>query len=284
MASTRCATPEDWKEVVARYKAVYGKDIEPVMSSELTAPPKGRVITVRLTTKCPYQCAHCCFECGPKRHERMTVEIARQVRTCFEGHVSWLNVMGGEITTIPNYPDLLEAMHFVPLRIVTNGWWVTLEQPRQKFLATVRKLSSSGPPIYIGISRDRFHPAGVGDRAFAWLESQNPGFKEDWGFTATKDPKEEERAVAPVGRAYNNELGDDMLRMFGAYCHAHQSNQSMTVLENGAVTYCNFGAWPMGFLSWKFEELEETRLRMSKVFIPNCVSCWRSWKSGEQKA
>lgn len=29
--------------------------------------PEGRVITVRLTTRCCYQCAHCCFECGPRR-------------------------------------------------------------------------------------------------------------------------------------------------------------------------------------------------------------------------
>ncbi len=29
---------------------------------------------MRLTTKCLYQCAHCCFECGPKRI--MTLETA----------------------------------------------------------------------------------------------------------------------------------------------------------------------------------------------------------------
>ena len=249
-------------------------------------PPQGRVITVRLTTRCLYTCKHCCFSCGPKCNDVMSLDIAKQVRTCFEGHVTWLNVMGGELTLLPNYPELLEAMHFVPLRIVTNGWWVDHEKPRQKLLATIRSMSQQGPPIYLGISRDRFHPAGVGDRAHAWLTEQNPDFKEDWGFTATKDPKEEERAIAPVGRAWENELGDEMLRMFGAYCHAHKNNQSMTVLEDGSVTFCEFGAWPMGYLHWGFDELEEIRVRMSKVFIPNCVSCWRSWtwNGGKKRA
>jgi hypothetical protein len=212
----------------------------------------------------------------------MPLDIAKQVRTCFEGHVSWLNVMGGEITLLPNYPDLLEAMHFVPLRIVTNGWWVDHEKPRRKLVDTVRRLSKSGPPVYLGISRDRFHPEGVGDRAHEWLKTQVE-FNDDWGFTATKDLEEENRAVAPVGRAWHHELGDDMLRMFGAYCHAHKNRQSMTVLEDGSVTFCNFGAWPMGFLWWGFEELEFKRQNMSKVFIPNCVTCWRQWEWGGKK-
>ena len=209
----------------------------------------------------------------------MSIDVARQVRTCFEGHVDWLNVMGGEITLIPNYPELLEAMHFTPLRIVTNGWWVKNAQARVKLLETVRSLSASGPPVFIGISRDRYHPDGVGDQAFEWLQ-QNTQFNEDWGFTATKDQDEENRAIAPVGRAWHNELGDEMLRMFSAYCHAHRHNRSMTVLEDGSVTFCSFGAWPMGYLWWGFDELEEIRQSMSKVFIPNCVSCWRSWVYG----
>lgn len=249
-------------------------------------PPQGRVITIRLTTRCQFECIHCCFECGPKRTDVMPLEIAKQVRTTFEGHVTWLNVMGGEITLLPNYPELLDALHFVPLRIVTNGWWVDHEKPRQKLLETVRRLSSSGHPVYLGISRDRFHPEGVGDRAYAWLEEQNPGFKEDWGFTMRKDIDAETKAVAPVGRAWMNELGDDMLRMFSAYCHAHKANKSMTVLEDGSVTYCEFGAWPMGYLWWGFDELEEIRERMAKAFIPNCVSCWRTWtwNGGKKRA
>jgi hypothetical protein len=245
----------------------------------MSQTPGGRVITIRLTTRCQNVCKHCCFECGPKRNDVMSLDVARQVRTTFEGHVKWLNVMGGELTLLPNYRELLEAMHFVPLRIVTNGWWVDHDKPRQKLLETVKQLSASGPPIFIGISRDRYHPAGVGDRAHAWLQSQT-SFNDDWGFTATKDLEEENRAIAPVGRAWKNELGDEMLRMFSAYCAAHRNNQSMTVLEDGVVTFCSFGAWPIGYLSWGFDELEERRLATSKVFITNCVSCWRSWEYG----
>lgn len=240
-------------------------------------PPTGRVITVRLTTKCLYKCAHCCFECGPERTDVMSLDIAKQVRPVFEGRVTWLNVMGGEITLLPNYEELLDALHFVPLRIVTNGWWVDSKVARNKLVAVTRDLSSRGAPVYFGISRDRFHPEGVGERAYAYLQEQNPDFKEDWGFTMRKDIDEETKAIVPVGRAFKNELGDELLRMFGAYCTAHRNNQSMTVLEDGVVTYCPFGAWPMGYLHWGFDELEETRLKVDKVFKPNCVSCWRQW-------
>ena len=252
--------------------------------SDKKKTPEGRVITIRLTTKCCYTCEHCCFECGPKRTDVMPLDIAKQVKDCFEGHVGWLNVMGGEVTLLPDYEELLDALHFVPLRIVTNGWWVNNEKARTKLVGVVRKLTSSGPPVFLGISRDRFHPAGVGDKAMKWLQSQVK-FNEDWGFTATKDPKEEERAVAPVGRAYDNYLGDPILTMFSAYCSAHRANQSMTVLEDGKVTFCEFGARPMGNLRHGFEELEETRLRMSKVFISSCRSCWLNWTcGGEAKA
>lgn len=245
-------------------------------------PPAGRVVTVRLTAKCLYQCAHCCFECGPKRSEVMSLATALEVRKTFEGHVSWLNCMGGELTLLPNYEQLLDALHFVPLRIVTNGWWVNAAKACEKLLSVVRSLSASGAPVYIGISRDRHHPAGVGDKAMEWLRSQT-AFNEDWGFTATKDLDEEERAIAPVGRAFQNELGDEMLRMFSAYCSAHKHRQSMTVLEDGVVTYCPFGAWPMGYLAWGFDELESIRLRIDKVFKANCVSCWRQWAWGGGK-
>jgi hypothetical protein len=258
------------------------KSKQHTMPNSPDKPPQGRVITIRLTTKCCYTCEHCCFECGPKRTEAMSLDIARQVRSCFEGHVTWLNVMGGEITLLPNYEELLDALHFTTLRIVTNGWWVNNAKARTKLLSVVRKLTSEGFPVYFGISRDRFHPAGVGDKAMKWLQSQIK-VNEDWGFTTTKDPKEEERAIAPVGRAYDNYLGDPILTMFSAFCAAHRANQSMTVLEDGRVTFCEFGAWPMGRLSNGFDELEAVRERMSKVFIPNCRTCWGLWEYKKHK-
>lgn len=258
------------------------KLVRPHPSEKVDAPPAGRTVIVRLTTRCQNTCAHCCYECGPDRTEVMPLAVAQQVRSCFEGQVTWLNVMGGEVTLLPDYPELLEALHFVPLRIVTNGWWVDHVKARRKLLATVRALSAAGPPVYLGISRDRYHPPGVGERAHAWLKQQAK-FNDDWGFTATKDPTEEERAIAPVGRAWWNELGDEILRMFSPYCKAHRHREAMTVLEDGSVTFCTFGAWPMGYLHWGFAELEATRKRMEKVWLPNCVSCWRSWMDGGRK-
>jgi hypothetical protein len=244
---------------------------------ENSGPPAGRAIIVRLTTKCIYKCKHCCFECGPGRKEVMPVEVAKETKECFEGHASWLNVMGGEITLLPHYPELLHELSFAPMRIVTNGWWVDHKRPREKLVSTVKELSKQKFPVFVGVSRDRFHPAGVGDRAFEWLRTQTD-FNDDWGFTATKDPEKEERAVAPVGRAWWNELGDEMLRMFGTYCRSHNDRASMTVLEDGVVTYCPFGAWPMGYLDEGFEVLEKERLRIDKIWFSNCVSCWREWE------
>lgn len=246
----------------------------------LKAPPKGRVITVRLTAKCCYQCAHCCFECGPHREERMSLAIAQKTAAVMGPHSLWFNVMGGELTLLDDYPDLLTALNVVPLRIVTNGWWVKSHQRREQFLAVVRELGKT-QHIHVGVSRDRFHPPGIGEEAANFLYSQ--GVNDDWSFSATKDPEQEAKAVAPVGRAWLNEIGDDFLRMFGVYCHAHDRCQSMTVLEDGTVTFCMFGAWPMGTLDDGFEVLEEGRLRRSKVFIPSCFRCWDTWMNHKRK-
>jgi hypothetical protein len=243
-------------------------------------PPKGNVAIIRLTTKCNFRCGHCCFECGPKRKDRMTPEIAGQTANLLKSNVAWLNVMGGEITLIPHYEELLSTVQVAPMRIVTNGWWVKNQVARDKFVSVVRQLNKAGQ-IHIGISRDRQHPAGVGDAAFSWLSSQIT-FDDDWGFTQTKDIDEENKSIAPVGRAYLNELGDDMLRMFSAYCQAHEHNKSLTILENGTVTYCPFGAWPIGQVTDTYEALMKRRDHCAKQWIPNCVTCWRQWEGSKK--
>jgi hypothetical protein len=208
----------------------------------------------------------------------MSIKTAEQIGNRFKDKPSWLNVMGGEITLLPNYPELLHVLAFAPMRVVTNGWWVDHKAPREKLVSTINTLNKEKTSVLIGVSRDRFHPEGVGDRAFYWLKSRIDLCN------TVQDLKEEDRAVAPVGRAWWNQLGDPMLRLFGAFCRSRENHRSMTVLEDGTVTYCPYGAWPVGSLDDDFEELEATRKRIDKVFISNCVSCWQSWEfTGKQK-
>lgn len=240
-------------------------------------------VTVRLTTKCDCKCAHCCFECGPNRSDIMPVEVVKQIKGCFSGHVTWLNVMGGELTLLPDYPDLLNELTFAPMRIVTNGTWVNKEEEKKRFLSTIRELSQGDHHVLVSISRDKLHPKGVGEKAYEWLKSKKTS-KDFWFTSATQDLKEEERAIAPVGRAHFNLLGDGFFRMFGARCRCNENEKSMAVLEDGSVTYCQFGAWPMGHLTDGFNELRKVHKRMDKIFIPSCNSCWQSWElSGRQR-
>jgi hypothetical protein len=208
----------------------------------------------------------------------MPLDIVKQVKDCFIGEVSWLNVMGGELTLLPNYSELLSELIFAPMRIVTNGSWALEAETQDKFLLTVRELSQeSSNPIMVSISRDRMHPKGVGEKAYSWMESQRTN-SDRWLISTTQDLKEEERAIAPVGRAFFNQLGDGMLRLFGTYCRCHENERSMAVLEDGVVTYCPFGAWPMGYLNEGFKDLREAHERMDKVFIGSCTSCWQNWE------
>ena len=71
-----------------------------------------------------------------------------------------------------------------------------------------------------------------------------------------------------------NHLDDERGCGYGPDCAACELRLAVRgVLEDGTVTYCPFGAWPIGYLHWGFAELNEIHERMAKVWISSCVRC-----------
>jgi radical SAM protein with 4Fe4S-binding SPASM domain len=70
--------------------------------------------------------------------------------------------------------------------------------------------------------------------------------------------------------------------MFSAYCQSSNTrNTSFTVLEDGTVTHCPFGIWPIGFLEDGIEELykeKDKRVEIWNRAMVTCRRCWRFWE------
>jgi hypothetical protein len=182
--------------------------------------------------------------------------------------------MGGEPTLHKNYEDLVEVLAGRHVRFVTNGWWVNNEKAKERLLSF---LKSTQTKIHVGVSRDKFHPKGVGEKAFAFLMKNK--IDDDFGLS-TPNPEDEEGSIASVGRAYDNYIGH-MRSSFSAYCQTSNTrNTSFTVLEDGTITHCPFGIWPMGFLDDGIKELYEMKEHMTqtwrKAFV-TCCSCYQLW-------
>ena len=238
---------------------------------------KNQSIVVRITNFCNNHCEHCCFECGPECDLFMSPDIMELINTRFADTKDvcyWFNVMGGEPTLHPNYENLIETLAGRHVRFVTNGWWINNERAKNKFITFLKRTKAI---MHVGVSRDKFHPAGVGEKAFKYLMDEK--IDDDFGLSAP-NPEDEEGAVASVGRAYWNYIGY-MRSTFGAYClSSNTRNTSFTVLEDGTVTHCPFGIWPIGNVSDSIEDLYEEKIHRTERWneiSPSCRSCYEVW-------
>ena len=241
---------------------------------------KNQSIVVRITDFCNNQCAHCCFDCSPHGTNFMSLDTIRLLSKVFEDNSEvcyWFNVMGGEPTLHPDYEQLIDVFEGRHVRIVTNGWWINNEKAKDRFLNFCLNTKAE---IHVGVSRDKFHPKGVGDRAFQFLQENK--VDDDFGLT-TPNPDDEEGSIASVGRAFHNQIGY-MRSLFQAYCQSSNTrNTSFTVLEDGTVTHCCFGIWPIGNIKDGVEKLylekEIKTEKFSKMDL-TCVNCYRAWEMG----
>jgi hypothetical protein len=207
----------------------------------------------------------------------MSLDTMKLVNTRFAdtGEICyWFNVMGGEPTLHPEYENLIETLAGRHVRFVTNGWWINNEKAKSRL---INFLKSTKTIIHVGVSRDKFHPAGVGEKAFKYLMDEK--IDDDFGLSAP-NPDDEEGAVASVGRAYWNYIGY-MRSTFSAYClSSNTRNTSFTVLEDGTVTHCPFGIWPIGTISDTIEDLYEEKNCRTKRWdeiSPSCRTCYQTW-------
>lgn len=182
--------------------------------------------------------------------------------------------MGGEPTILKNYEEILESFAGRNVRLVTNGWWINRENHKDRFLSFIK---STKVKVKVGVSRDGYHPKGVGTRAFDFLMANK--VEDDWGLT-TPNPNDEEASLVSVGRAYDNGIGY-MRSAFGCYCQSSNTrNTSFTVLEDGTVTFCPFGIYPIGFLEDGVEHLDAEKQRLRGLWdkhVMSCRSCYEAW-------
>ena len=241
-----------------------------------------RSVVVKITDFCNNQCKHCCFSCGPKNKLFMELSMAQKINSFFSNttdHNWWFNMMGGEPTLHPDYEKIIDSFEGRNIRLVTNGWWINNLKATERF---VTYLKNSKATLRIGVSRDHYHPPKVGLLAYTHL--MDLGFKDDFGLS-TPDPEQEDKSIAMVGRAWWNEIGDPMLNHFQAYCESSNTRDtSFTVLEDGTVTYCPFGIYPIGsVVKNNLEELKDMRCKIKTAMHNNCAtchSCYRNWDMG----
>lgn len=106
-------------------------------------PPKG--VTLIVTNQCTAACSSCCFQCSPKKDEKMDIETAKEyiVNTVesFES-ISLLVISGGEpfLLGIEFLSSLIEFAKKQNLhtRIVTNGFWAKSLDESKKVLSVLK--------------------------------------------------------------------------------------------------------------------------------------------------
>ena len=124
--------------------------------------PKFLHPTIRITTKCTQQCAHCCFSCSPTSEKMMTVETAEIIAKFLKANgILSLNVMGGEFFCNPDWYPIIGHLLSTGsvLRLVSNADWYDDDVVKDK----LAKLSAeSKGRLYLSLSCDRWHTnAGV---------------------------------------------------------------------------------------------------------------------------
>lgn len=190
---------------------------------------------VRLTNQCDQLCRHCAFRSGPNQIGNMPVETCEKINEWIPSRVI-PNIMGGEITILTDYPDLLIALALSrkDIRIVTNGFWSRSSVKIKKFIKAMEQVKNVCKNVDVAVSVDHWH-AYPGDNAIKILEEQCPNIT----IVETHDLGIEE--ITPVGRAWDNQIAPQPENW--ASC---QVMASLLITEDGMICRC-----PFGYLPWK---------------------------------
>lgn len=220
---------------------------------------------IRITNWCNERCEHCAFRSGQKS-DNMSVSVAKKINEWMPLDVA-KNIMGGELTLLDNYPDLLLALseNTERVRVVTNGQW-SRHGNQKKFLDIIRRISSAGTIIDVCVSDDKYHRSGDGKFAKKILQDAKIDMVDTGEIT-----------LVPVGRAWDNQLCDGHTIASCKYqCH-------MTIIENGNLTICPYGYFPFGYFSnttWDKANslIMETRLDWLNhgMTCSSCMACQNS--------
>lgn len=232
-------------------------------------------IIVKFTNLCNESCSHCVFRSGPRFKTHLTPELARQINGWIpRPHITNISSMGGEITLIPNYPELLQILYrgIDQGGLMTNGVFVKSDQAFKTFVQTIKSLRNRH--FTVRISQTQYHsPEGYGARAY---EKLTKIFKNVEGrfvqIVTHLSP------VVPLGRAFDNNIGIDYWRhhpQLGAYCEVDK--QPIFVDERGFACRCLLGKSRHKHISEdSFDTVKKEIVAWRQYRIErgmNCLSC-----------
>lgn len=224
---------------------------------------KSNQCIIRLTNKCDQQCKHCCFRSGPQYNEVMSLKMCHEINIWVPKNIQ-LNIMGGEVTILENYPELLMALSKDRscIRIVTNGFGI--KNDRDKFFKSIYNIKKMyGCQISIAISNDIWHkPIPIN-----MVEILRNKYL-DLIFETNTDLLDNELYM--VGRAFDNKIGPTTKGR--ALC---KPCSSITIIENGILMKC-----PVGYFEFKhfhettWEEAETEILQWRSKELKRGMDCY----------
>ena len=191
----------------------------------------------RVTNKCNERCKHCCFRSGPEYVGQLSVKDCDTLNSWLPKHIR-MNIMGGEFTILPEYPEILTALaHNRPkTAIITNGQWADDQHATQKFLSSIDSVCEVCAEVLVAISDDKWHQK-FSKRAQRLFREYNSKAKLISGVNIP------DNKLLPLGRAWDNHL---FSKNFEVCCGCCRETGQLMVIETGMITLC-----PMGYFPWK---------------------------------
>lgn len=212
---------------------------------------------IRVTNKCDQKCRHCAFRSGPSNKERMSVEMCEKINRWVPRNIL-LNIMGGEVTVLPNYREILVTLakgrgH---IRLVTNGYW---EKSPNRFFDTIKQIRNMAClKVDVAVSQDHWHEK----QSHLAISLLRDG---DNGINLVEPGDIDVGDIAPVGRAWDNMIRPDTVDV-----HQCEEMSNMIITEDGMISRCPFGYFP-----WK--HFSETTWHDTQEYVWG----WRSERLSE---
>lgn len=233
-------------------------------------------IIVRLTNFCNERCKHCVYRSSPEFKTHLTPELAKMIHQWMpRSHITNITAMGGELTLIPNYPELIKILFdgIDQGGIMTNGIFVRNDEAFDTFVDVVRSVITR--QFTVRVSQTQYHSdKEYGIKAYEKLrlifENKTGRFVQFSGYQET---------IVPFGRAFDNGIGIEKWRchpQLGAMCDITMG-KILLIDEEGFVHLCPLGESRHEHISHdSYDNMYKNIRKWRKDRIEkgmNCLSC-----------
>ena len=201
---------------------------------------------IRLTNFCNETCDHCVFRSGPEFNTHMTPALASQINDWMPKIPTNISLLGGELTLIPNYPELIQILckNLGQAGMITNGVFVRNDKEFDRFIDTIINL-----PIRrftIRVSQSQYHTTQYGLQAYEKLSKIFEQIEGRWIQFAGSISQ-----IIPFGRAFDNHIGympTHPTMIQDAMCETAMGNTTF-IDEEGFAHLCPMGNSPYKHVS-----------------------------------